>query len=164
MWPDVMLPQWSKVQIRLVRSKSRWFFLFYCGDACCFMNCELVHTHWIIFCLKGGWTSTDPELLRLTHWGSGWWCLAFCPEPGHRVSVGWGQGDMGWPQGTQSTTNVYSAKGSNTDFHPNLRKQSARSTCCKCERCLTGRGVDGGLWGHTGVRGLKEMAACPRAA
>ena len=46
---------------------------------------------------------------------------------------------LGWPQGTKSTIKVYSAKGSNSVFHLNLKKQSGRSMCCLFKRCWTAR-------------------------
>lgn len=117
-----------------------------------FYELKLVHTHRLIFCLKGRWTSAD---LR---WEVGWWG-AWPPAQSQDMESLWVEGTEsggGWPQGTQSTIKVCSAKGSNTDVHLNLGKQSARSMCCKCKRCEMVRDVEGRLWGHGGVRSLKK--------
>lgn len=76
----------------LVQSTSQWVFYFNVGTPAVLWTVSL-STHIVSFPV---WRVDEPPLTpssggRLG--GSGWWCLAFCPEPGHGVSVGWGHRD-----------------------------------------------------------------------
>lgn len=50
------------------------------GNACCFMNCESVHIHWIVLCLQARRTSYDPDLRGLTVGGWGGWLWIVSPS------------------------------------------------------------------------------------
>lgn len=133
------------------------------------MSCELVHTHWIIFCLRGRWTSADLPSSGGQLQGCGWWCLAPRPETGHGVSVGWGQRNWAdlkkWRVRSQKKKKIEKKKKDQTLTFNLIWDSKAQDQWAESVRGAGRRAMRRKDCEVTeGLRSSKEMAACPQAA